>query len=45
MANQEEQKARFLEVYTGLNKEQKKAVDTIEGPVMVIAGPGTGKTQ
>ncbi len=45
MANQEEQKARFLEVYTGLNQEQKKAVDTIEGPVMVIAGPGTGKTQ
>ncbi len=45
MANQEEQRARFMEVYTGLNKEQKKAVDTIEGPVMVIAGPGTGKTQ
>jgi DNA helicase-2/ATP-dependent DNA helicase PcrA len=45
MANQDEQMARFLEVYTGLNQEQKKAVDTIEGPVMVIAGPGTGKTQ
>ena len=45
MTNQEEQKERFLEVYTGLNQEQKKAVDTIEGPVMVIAGPGTGKTQ
>lgn len=28
-----------------LNKEQKDAVDTINGPVMVIAGPGTGKTQ
>ncbi|MES2436716.1 MAG: ATP-dependent DNA helicase [Patescibacteria group bacterium] len=36
---------RFQELYTRLNPEQKKAVDTIDGPVMVIAGPGTGKTQ
>lgn len=36
---------RFSEAYTQLNEEQKKAVDNIEGPVMVIAGPGTGKTQ
>jgi DNA helicase-2/ATP-dependent DNA helicase PcrA len=34
----------FAEKYKRLNKEQKLAVDTIDGPVMVIAGPGTGKT-
>ena len=35
----------FAEVYKGLNTAQKKAVDTIDGPVLVVAGPGTGKTQ
>jgi DNA helicase II / ATP-dependent DNA helicase PcrA len=34
----------FDAIYKSLNKAQKKAVDTIEGPVMVVAGPGTGKT-
>lgn len=34
----------FEEEYKKLNKAQKEAVDAIEGPVMVIAGPGTGKT-
>ncbi|MDP3996322.1 MAG: ATP-dependent DNA helicase [bacterium] len=35
---------RFKEKYARLNPSQKEAVDSIEGPVMVVAGPGTGKT-
>ena len=34
----------FSQLYKTLNPAQKQAVDTVEGPVIVIAGPGTGKT-
>lgn len=35
----------FSTRYAQLNERQKQAVDTIDGPVMVVAGPGTGKTE
>jgi len=40
-----EKTERFEEEYKKLNKAQREAVDSIDGPVMVVAGPGTGKTQ
>lgn len=45
MSATQQQREQFEKIYANLNEQQRIAVDTIEGPVMVIAGPGTGKTQ
>jgi len=36
---------KFKTRYNKLNSAQKQAVDTIDGPLLVVAGPGTGKTE
>ena len=32
-------------IFAGLNKAQKQAVDTLSGPLLILAGAGSGKTK
>jgi DNA helicase II / ATP-dependent DNA helicase PcrA len=37
--------SKIKNILSGLNQQQQKAVQSVQGPVLIVAGPGSGKTR